>query len=140
MWRVVAITVGVSLAAKILVTGYDKFVVYVARSMSLPTRVAESTAILVLASEAVAVSLLLWPKTREMGWIVAASLLVAFSIFHLFSMMIGDVMPCPCFGPRMVPEGRLGHALMFGLCAGLVFASKRSLGISMPYVSKGAIS
>lgn len=140
MWRFIAVAFGVSVISKTLITGVDRFVVYVSRAMALPTGLARATAFGVLAMEAAAACLLLWRRTRWLGGLLAVALLTGFGVFHLFTWGIGDVEPCPCFGPRVIPPGRAGHAIMAALCAILCWPAVASRLVPASHEPPGALS
>jgi len=137
MWAVVAVLFGLSAAGKLITPSLTPWLL---STGMLPRAAVEPVARAVILLELLACVLLLWPRTRRYGWVLAGGLAGALLVIHAASALLGDPDPCPCFGLRLRRAPWLDHVFMAGLClaVGLVsFVAIRRAGMPKDRLTEG---
>lgn len=117
MWGVALVVLAAGVMAKAVCGGLDG---YLLSTGMLPAWAVPVVGRGVLAAEALAAALLVWPRVRCWGWIAVGALGAAFATVHVAAAVLGDVEPCRCFGVELSHNALWSHVGMAGLCAGLV--------------------
>lgn len=117
MWGVALVVLAAGVVAKAICGGLDR---YLLSTGMLPAWAVPVVGRGVLAVEALAAILLLWPRLRRWGWVAVGALGAAFATVHVAAAVLGDVEPCRCFGVELADNALWSHVGMAVLCAGLV--------------------
>lgn len=117
MWGVALVVLAAGVMAKTVCGGLDG---YLLSTGMLPSWAVPVVGRGVLAAEALAAVLLVWPRLRRWGWVAVGALGAAFATVHVAAVILGDMGPCRCFGFELSHHALWSHLGMAVLCAGLV--------------------
>lgn len=125
MWVVAAGIMLLAVAAKAAAGG--AFEVWLASTGMFPVWAVPAVARVVVAAEALACVLLVWPRWRHHGWVLTGTLGAAFAVIHVASALLGDVKPCRCFAVQLSRDALWSHVAMTVLC--LTLFGMATLGV-----------
>ena len=120
-------------------TAWSGFVASVRAMGLIPDRMVPAVAILVVAGEAAAVPLLIFPLTVPVGLALATALLTAFTVATLVTLRRKVAAVCRCFGIRGTPFGRR-HVARNGLLLSVVALSGISSAFAPPPPPVGGLA
>jgi hypothetical protein len=121
MWALAAGILGVAALTATLSGGVVRAGQYLHRVALLPQAWALPLGVAVVAGQASGACLLLWRRTRRLGWVLVGLLGGTCAAFHAFALILGDTSPCPCLGLELISlAGLWSHAVVGVVCLGLV--------------------
>jgi len=116
MWAVATAIMVLAAGAKVLRGGFEP---WLASTGMFPAWAIPAVARAMIGLEVLTAILLVWPRLRRSGWIVAGGLAAAFTTIHVAGILLGDVKPCRCFGVLLSHDALGSHLGMTALCVTL---------------------
>jgi hypothetical protein len=122
MWVLAFLVLASAVCLKLWAGGLGEYIV---GTQMFPGAAAPLVAFCIPVLEAIAAIALLWPATRQVGWIITGGLSAGFVVFHLLALAV-NAKPCPCLGPPLLADARWDHLTMSAIGLLLLSASFRA--------------
>jgi hypothetical protein len=120
-----------------------EFFHYLAGTRMFPADLVHVVGWSIILLEAATAVMLVWPRSRALGWLVTASMCSTFAVFHAFAATLGELPACPCLGFQITRQRLPSHLILGAICvgvavmAGYFFRQRANLGIAAVAVPSG---